>query len=226
MNSIITIAIAGLGSRGKDAYAQAIKSMPDRAKTVAVADPDPEKLRAVAQDFSIPADRCFRTAEDLLAREKLADALVICPQDRQHVGHALPALEKGYDVLLEKPISPDLDQCKALLETARRTGRKVVVCHVLRYSPFYRRIKAVLDSGVLGQLQAIQGIENVTYWHQAHSFVRGNWRNSETSSPMFLQKCCHDMDLMVWLTGKRCVKVSSFGSLGHFTPPPPGRGPA
>ncbi len=214
----ITIAIVGLGSRGKDAYAQALKQLPDRAKIVAIADTDPAKVREVAQDFSIPENLCLPSAEDLLAREKLADVLLVCTQDRQHVGHAIPALEKGYDVLLEKPISPDPDQCKALLETARRTGRKVVVCHVLRYSPFYRRIKAVLDSGVLGTLQAIQGIENVTYWHQAHSFVRGNWRNSETTSPMFLQKCCHDMDLMVWLTGRRCVQVSSFGSLGHFTP--------
>lgn len=214
----ITIAIAGLGSRGKDAYAQAIRALPDRARIVAIADTDPAKVQEVAQRFSIPADRCFDSAEALLAREKLADVMLICTQDRQHVGHAIPALEKGYDLLMEKPISPDLDQCKALLSVARRTGRKVVVCHVLRYAPFYRRIKAVLDSGVLGELQAIQGIENVTYWHQAHSFVRGNWRNSETTSPMFLQKCCHDMDLMVWLTGRTCVKVSSFGSLGHFTP--------
>lgn len=214
----ITIAIAGLGSRGKDAYAQAIRALPDRASIVAIADTDPAKVQEVAQRFSIPADRCFDSAEALLAREKLADVMLICTQDRQHVGHAIPALEKGYDLLMEKPISPDLDQCKALLSVARRTGRKVVVCHVLRYAPFYRRIKAVLDSGVLGELQAIQGIENVTYWHQAHSFVRGNWRNSETTSPMFLQKCCHDMDLMVWLTGRTCVKVSSFGSLGHFTP--------
>lgn len=218
INQTVTVAIAGLGSRGKDAYAQALKSMPERAKIVAIADIDPAKVQEVAQEFSVPADRCFDSAEALLAREKLADVLLICTQDRQHVPHAIPALEKGYDILMEKPISPDLQQCQALLETAQRTGRKVVVCHVLRYSPFYRRIKSVLDSGVLGELQSIQGIENVTYWHQAHSFVRGNWRSSDTTSPMFLAKCCHDMDLMVWLTGRNCVKVSSFGSLGHFTP--------
>ncbi len=218
MNHITTVAIVGLGSRGKDAYAQALKAMPDKARITAIADTDPAKVREVAQAFSVPVDRCFDSAEALLAQDKLADVLIICTQDRPHVPHAIPALEKGYDILMEKPISPDLQQCRALLETAHRTGRKVVVCHVLRYSPFYRRIKAVLDGGVLGELQAIQGIENVTYWHQVHSFVRGNWRNSETTSPMFLAKCCHDMDLMVWLTGRNCVKVSSFGSLGHFTP--------
>ena len=212
-----TVAIAGLGSRGLDAYAGAIEQLPDRAQITAVADPDPEKRREAASRFGLPENRVFDSAEAMLAAGKLADVLLVCTQDRQHVGHALPALELGYDILLEKPISPDPDQCRALLEAARRTGRKVVVCHVLRYTPFYRKLKEILDSGVLGRLYAIQGIENVAYWHQAHSFVRGNWRNSDTTSPMILQKCCHDMDLIVWLTGRRCRRVSSFGSLGHFT---------
>ena len=214
--SIITIAIAGLGSRGKDAYAHALSQLSHRAKIVALADPDPEKL-AQAKAFPGLEDAvCFDSAEAMLAQPKLADAMVICTQDRQHVPQALTALERGYDVLLEKPISPDLAECKALLEKSRVTGRKVVVCHVLRYSPFYRKVKEVLDSGVLGRLMSIQAIENVCYWHQAHSFVRGNWRSSTETSPMFLAKCCHDMDLMVWLTGKKCVRLSSFGSLAHF----------
>lgn len=218
MSRITTVAIAGLGSRGKDAYARALRDFPDRAQITAIADPDPAKVAEVAALFQIPPERCFASAEDLLARERLADVLLICTQDRQHVSQALPALELGYDILMEKPISPDLEDCKRVLAAAHRTGRKVVVCHVLRYAPFYRRIKEILDSGVLGELVCVQGIENVTYWHQAHSFVRGNWRDSRTTSPMFLQKCCHDMDLMVWLTGKRCSRVSSFGSLHLFKP--------
>lgn len=216
--SIVTIAIAGLGSRGKDAYAQALAQVPERAKIVAIADPDAAKVHEVAQQFGIPAERCFHSAEALLAGPRLADALVLCTQDRQHVPQAIPALRKGYDILMEKPISPDLAQCKEILAVARETGRKVVVCHVLRYAPFYRKIKEVLDSGVLGDLMSIQAIENVGYWHQAHSFVRGNWRSKGETSPMFLQKCCHDMDLMVWLTGKSCLRLSSFGSLAHFRP--------
>lgn len=216
--SIITVAIAGLGSRGKDAYAQSLAQMPDRAKIVAIADPDPEKVREVAQQFQIPADRCFSSAEDMLRAPRLADVMLICTQDRQHVPQAIEALHRGYDILMEKPISPDLEQCRQILAVSRETGRKVVVCHVLRYAPFYRKIKEILDSGILGELMSIQAIENVGYWHQAHSFVRGNWRRSDTTSPMFLQKCCHDMDLMVWLTGKRCLRLSSFGHLSHFKP--------
>lgn len=216
--SIVTVAIAGLGSRGKDAYGQALTQMKDRARVVAVADLDSAKVREVAGMFDLKPEQCFGSVEEMLEKPQLADVMLICTQDRQHVLNAIPALQKGYHVMLEKPIAPDLDQCKALLAVSRETGRKVVVCHVLRYAPFYRKIKEILDSRVLGELTSIMGIENVCYWHQAHSFVRGSWRSAEETSPMFLAKCCHDMDLMVWLTGRKCVRLSSFGSLSHFKP--------
>ena len=195
MNRKITIAIAGLGSRGKDAYAPAIARMSDRAEIVAVADIDFAKVQKAAQIYHVPEERCFNSAESLLAENRLADVLVLATQDRQHVQQAIPALEKGYDLLLEKPISPNIEECKQLLEVSKRTGRKVVVCHVLRYTPFFEKAKQILDSGVIGDIVSIMAIENVGYWHQAHSFVRGNWSNSSTTSPMILQKCCHDMDL-------------------------------
>lgn len=215
---MLTVSIIGLGSRGKDAYARALADLKNRAKIVAVADWDPAKVAEVAREFEIPAENCFASAEELLAQPRLSDAVFICTQDRQHVPHAIPALRRGYDVLLEKPVSPDIEECRELLRVSRETGKKVVVCHVLRYSPFYRKIRDILESGRLGRLMTIQGIENVCYWHQAHSFVRGNWRRQDETSPMILAKCCHDMDLMVWLTGRKCVRLSSFGSLAHFRP--------
>lgn len=218
MKNILKIAIIGLGNRGRETYGAALNQLPEKAKIVAVAEILPERLEQAAKEFCIPKEMCFESAEEFLKQPKMADAVLVCTQDRQHVAHAIPALELGYDVLLEKPISPSEEDCKTLLEVAHRTGRKVIVCHVLRYSPFYRKIKEILDSGILGELRTIQAIENVCYWHQAHSFVRGNWRNSQTTSPMILAKCCHDMDLMVWLTGKKCERVSSFGSLSHFKP--------
>ena len=136
--STITVAIAGLGSRGLDAYGAALARMPRRAKVTAVADPNPERVQAAAQLFGRSPELCFSTAEDMLAQPRLADAVLICTQDRQHVPQATLALRQGYHVLLEKPISPDLEQCKALLAVSRETGRKVAVCHVLRYAPFYR----------------------------------------------------------------------------------------
>jgi len=119
-------------------------------------------------------------------------------------------------LLLEKPISPYIKECIEIEQVAKQYNRHVVVCHVLRYTPFYTKVKELIESGVAGDVVAVQAIEPVGYWHQAHSFIRGNWRNSEETSPMILQKCCHDMDILLWLCGKKCKKVSSFGSLRLF----------
>ena len=212
----LRVALAGLGSRGKDTYAKTAKLFPEKMKITAIADIDPDKVAEVAREYGVPAEHCFSSAEELLAQEKLADVMFITTQDRQHVGHAIPALKKGYDLLLEKPVSPDLQECRDLLKTAQECGRKVVVCHVLRYTPFYTKLKEILDAGRIGETVTVMGIENVGYWHQAHSFVRGNCRNSDTTSPMILQKCCHDMDLLLWLTGKTAESVTSYGSTYLF----------
>ena len=212
----IKVALAGLGSRGKDAYAPVAKLFPEKMEVTAIADIDRAKVEEVAKEYGIPEEMCFNSAEEMLKQERLADVMFITTQDRQHVGHAIPALEKGYDLLLEKPVSPDIDECRELLKAANKLGRKVVICHVLRYTPFYTKVKEVIDSGVIGDVVTVMGIENVGYWHQAHSFVRGNWRNSDITSPMILQKCCHDMDLLLWLTKKTCESVTSFGGTYLF----------
>lgn len=218
MENKIRVAIVGLGSRGKDTYAKTAKLFSDRMEITAIADIVPEKVAAVAAEYGVPENRCFDSAESLLREEKLADVLFICTMDKQHYGHAIPALKKGYHLLLEKPVSPDLAECREIEETARKYNRHVVVCHVLRYTPFYGELKRLIDAGTIGDVVSIQAIENVAYWHQAHSFVRGNWRSSDETSPMILQKSCHDMDILLWLAGKRCERVSSFGSLRLFKP--------
>lgn len=214
----IRIAIAGLGSRGEDCYGKALLEMRDRAQVVAIAEPRADRRNAAAERHGVASEYCFETAEDLLAQPRLADAILICTQDRQHVAQAEKALQKGYHILMEKPISPDPEELKRIVRVARACDRKVVVCHVLRYTPFFQKIKQVIDSGEIGEVVAIQTLENVQYWHQAHSFVRGNWRSSAQTSPMIMQKCCHDLDYLVWLSGSRCERVSSFGSLKHFRP--------
>lgn len=216
MGKKIKVALAGLGSRGKDTYAPAAKLFPEKMEITAIADIDPAKVLEVAKEYNIPKEMCFDSAEELIAQDKLADAMFITTQDRQHVRQAIPALKKGYHLLLEKPISPDLEECREIVRVAKECKRTVIVCHVLRYTPIYSKLKEVIDSGAAGEIVSVMSIENVGYWHQAHSFVRGNWRNSETTSPMILQKCCHDMDLLLWLTGKTCESVSSFGSTYLF----------
>ena len=216
MSRQVTVAIAGLGNRGRDVYAPFAEMFPERMKIVAIADPIPERIEEVAGRYHIPLEKCFSSAEEMLEQDKLADAAFITTQDRQHATQAIKAMEKGYDILLEKPISPNLKECRMVAEAAEKYGRNVVVCHVLRYTPFYQEIKRIIDSGTIGDVVSVMGIMNVGYWHQAHSFVRGNWANSDVTSPMILQKCCHDMDILSWLLGSRCRTVSSFGDLRYF----------
>ena len=216
MGKLMKVAIAGLGSRGKDIYAKSAKLHPEKMEIAAIADIDPEKVALVAEEYHVPKEACFASAEEMLREDRLADAMIIATQDRQHVGHALTALEKGYHLLLEKPVSPDLNECRKLAEAAERFGKKVVVCHVLRYTPIYQKVKELLDSGVIGDVVSIMASENVGWYHQAHSFVRGNWANSDETSPMILQKCCHDMDLYLWLAGKTCESLTSYGDTYLF----------
>ncbi len=217
MKAPVTFAIAGFGDRGST-YASMEKQFPDKMKVVAVADLDPAKVEKARNLYQIPEENCFSSAEEMLEQDRLADVMVVSTMDRQHVGHAIPALRKGYHILLEKPISPELSKCRELLEVASQCPGKIIVCHVLRYTVFYNTLKDLIQRGRIGDVVAICANENVGYWHQAHSFVRGNWRNSTQTSPMILQKSCHDMDILTWLLGKRCKAVSSFGSTQLFKP--------
>lgn len=212
MNRTIKVALAGLGSRGKDTYARAAKAFPDKMQIVAIADVNPLKVKMVAEEYGIPENCCYASAEEMLAEPRLADVMFITTQDRQHVPQAVAALRKGYHLLLEKPISPELSECREIVKVAKECDRKVVVCHVLRYTPFYNAIKRIIEDGRIGEVVTIQAMEQVGYWHQAHSYVRGNWRRADESSPMILAKCCHDMDILIWLTGKRARYVSSYGN--------------
>lgn len=214
----VTFAICGCGCRGLEAYAPYQKLHPDKMKIVAGADIRPERLAMLREEYHVPEEMCFSSDAELLAQPKLADVMIISTQDRQHVEEALAALDKGYHLLMEKPISPNLEECMALLQKAHETKREVVVCHVLRYTKFYAALEALLRREEIGKLETIDAVEHVAYWHYAHSFVRGNWRRSQETSPMILAKSCHDMDILRWLAGERCLKVQSFGSLDHFKP--------
>lgn len=216
MSQKMTVAILGLGSRGLQVYGEIVKNYDSIMEVTAVADLLPERLANAKKLFNLNEDACFSDADELLSREQLADAVFICTQDRDHVPQAKKALKKGYHILLEKPVSPSVRECTELLNEAKKYDRKVCVCHVLRYTPFYSTLKKMLAQGDIGKIINIQAREDVGFFHQAHSFVRGNWRNSEETSPMILAKCCHDMDLLVWLSDSSCRQVSSFGNLTWF----------
>ena len=208
--SKITVAIAGLGSRGLQTYAKCLEKFADRAEIVAVADIRPDRVAVAA------ADKCFDSVESMLQQPKLADLLLICTPDDVHYQPAMDGLKRGYHLLLEKPAARSVKECRDIAQLAEEKGLNVVVCHVLRYTVFYQKIKELIDAGRVGDIMNVEAIERVGYWHQAHSFVRGNWHVAADTTPMILAKCCHDMDMILWLTGKKCEKVTSFGHLSHY----------
>jgi len=213
----IRVLILGCGARGKDTYTKQIcTKLSDVAEIVGAIDLDSKKLEEMQKEYGVPKEVCYTDADKILDGEKIADIVFICTLDKLHYSYAIKAMKKGYHILLEKPISPDLKECIEIERVAKEYNRKVVVCHVLRYTPFYREIKRWINKGVVGDIVSMQAIEMVGYWHQAHSFVRGNWCNKEETSPMILQKCCHDFDILLWLCGKKSKRVSSFGDLRLF----------
>jgi predicted dehydrogenase len=142
--------------------------------------------------------------------------VIIATQDAFHLEPALAFAQKGYDILLEKPLAPDPESCQRIVDAALANSGIFAVAHVMRYTPYTQLLKALVQSGVIGEIVSIQHVEPVGYWHYAHSFVRGNWRNETQSSCMLLAKSCHDLDWLRYIMGRPCVQVSSFGSLMHF----------
>ncbi len=209
------VLLIGAGLRGI-LYSEHMLDFKDKYQIVAVAEPIKERREGIRDAFGIPDEMCFEDWKDVLKLPKFADLALVTTMDKDHVAPALKAMEKGYDILIEKPIATSEEECLALEEAAQKYGVKVIVCFVLRYARFYKAIKEFMLAGRLGDIINMVHIENVGNHHQAHSFVRGNWRNSKETTFMLLAKSSHDMDIMQWFIGKKCKKVQSFGSLSFF----------
>ncbi|MCQ2484500.1 MAG: Gfo/Idh/MocA family oxidoreductase [Clostridia bacterium] len=201
-------------------YAELAKLKPDEMEIVGVADPNEFRRNQIAEYFSIPAEHVFTSAEELAAVPKFADAAINGTMDHIHVETSIPLLKAGYDILLEKPFAVNEEEMRKLVECAEENGRKIMVCFVLRYAPFYQMIKETIVLGEIGEIINIQTVEHVSYHHMSTSHIRGKWRNEEEChASMLLAKCCHDIDIMMWLMGSDDpVRVSSFGSLMQFRP--------
>lgn len=208
--------IIGTGNRGSNYATRAKEVCPD-LEIVAIADPNPVRRDYVQNLHNLPDSACFNDYREILALPKMADIAMIATQDQMHFEPAMMAIEKGYHLLLEKPVAPTPEECVKIAEAANKKGVHVCVCHVLRFTPFFMLIKNLIDEGRIGDVVNVVHTERVGNAHMSHSFVRGNWRNSKTSAPMILAKSCHDMDILLWLIGKHCTRVQSFGSLTYFT---------
>lgn len=211
----LSLILIGGGDRGSS-YLKSLDTYPEKFELVGLAEPIKEKREHLKNQYNVPEDRCFESYEELLKLPKIADVAMICTQDKMHFDPVMKAIELKYDILLEKPISTTAEECFKIAEAAKKNNIRVLVCHVLRYTPFYKALKKFIDDGNIGEITNISHTESVGNVHMSHSFVRGNWRKTSESTPMILAKCCHDTDLLQWLIGEPCTKVQSFGSLSYF----------
>jgi predicted dehydrogenase len=214
-----TAVIVGAGHRAV-VYASYAKNHPDELEIVGMADPSPLRREQMAQMFGLRADRCFETAEALASVPRFADFAINGTMDHQHVPTSLPLLEAGYHLLLEKPFAVNEEEMWQLVRAARQHERKVAICHVLRYAPFYAAIREKVIQGAVGEVLNVQAAEHVSYHHMAVGFVRGKWRRKDyCGSSMLMAKSCHDLDLITWMkSGVRPRRVASFGSNFQFSP--------
>lgn len=215
----VTAIIVGAGHRAF-VYSELAKTNPDMLKIVGVADPNPVRRKKAMEHFGFDEDMCFENAQELAKKGKLADAIINGTMDHQHLETAVPLLNCGYDMLLEKPFAPNEPDMREIVECARKNNSKVMICHVLRYTPFYYSIKERIVNGDLGDIINIQTTEHVSYHHLSTSYIRGKWANSDKChTSMLLAKCCHDIDIMMWMMAEtKPTQISSFGGKYQFKP--------
>ncbi len=215
MTNPVSYIVIGAGSRGTG-YASYASGYPDKAEVVGVAEPRDAARHRLVAEHDIRPDHVFTDWREAARLPRLADAAVVTTQDAMHTEPAVALAKQGYHLLLEKPMAPTADECRRIVDAVKANGVMLAVGHVLLYTSFTQTLKQVLDAGRIGDVVSMQRLEPVGYWHQAHSFVRGNWRNEAESSNMLLAKSCHDIDWMRYIMGEKCLSVSSFGSLKHF----------
>ena len=211
----VSIVAIGAGNR-TNKYLEYVRRNPDKARLIGVVELNDLRRQKVAVEFGLDASCCYTDYRDFFRSPLKADAVMICTPENKHFEPAMLAIETGYHVLLEKPIAQTLEECMAIGEAARRKNVIVSVCHVLRYHPYFIKLKELACSGELGNIISINHCTSVGVDRATHSFVRGLWSREADTNPMLISKCCHDIDFLLWLTKTRCRKITSFGSLRWF----------
>ncbi|MBE6904189.1 MAG: Gfo/Idh/MocA family oxidoreductase [Ruminococcaceae bacterium] len=211
-----SVILIGAGMRGTT-YTNEMLNAKDKFKVVGVAEPVEIRRNYIKSAHNLSDEMCYNSWEDILSQPKMADFAIISTMDDMHYEPAMKAIELGYNLLLEKPVAPTAKECADIALAAEKKGVKVLVCHVLRYTNFFKKIKNIIMDGTLGNVMSIMHVEAVGNIHQSHSYVRGNWHSEKETSPMLLAKCCHDLDILQWLLDEPCEKIQSFGKLTYFT---------
>lgn len=216
MDKNLKVLIIGAGNRGMYTYGELSKREDILIEIVGVVEPIDEIREKMRINYNIPLDKCFKDYKEAFSIPNFCDAVIVATPDTKHYSITIEALKKGYHVLLEKPMSPFLEECVEIAKAHEESGKVLSLAHVLRYAPFFQQIKKIIDSKKLGKIITMDLIEEVGYWHYAHSYIRGNWRKKEESGPIILTKSCHDLDILFYLLGSEVKEVFSRGSLEYF----------
>ena len=211
----VRIVVIGAGNRAHK-YLEYARRHPERLQPVAIVETNDLRRNELADRFGVAESGRYNDYNDFFSRPVAADAVLIATPENIHFDPCMKAVEAGYHILLEKPIAQNYDECRAIARQARKRGVLVGICHVLRYHPYFVKIKQIIDSGELGEIISINHVSAVGIDRATHGYVRGLWRRAEATNPMLLAKCCHDVDFLLWITGSPCRKISSFGSLRWF----------
>lgn len=220
MNNIsydpLRIAVIGAGVRGT-ALSRKISSSEFSARIVAVAEPDDEKRNSFAREFNLQSTAIFNSWESLTSTLNDCDAAIIATLDNQHTGPVMDCINRGWHVLVEKPLADNIKDCILIDNTRIEKKRVVAVCHTLRFMDGFLKVRQLLESGTIGQLVHIDHMEGIGHFRFVHNYVRGRWAREKNNTFLLLHKCSHDIDYLNWLIKEPCLKVSSFGSLKYFT---------
>lgn len=210
------IAFIGTGGRSLS-YAKAYQPAED-VEVAAIADPLEGNRKAFRLRSGIPECPEFSDWRRMLDEITDLHGVVVATPNHLHTEQALAVLERGLPLALEKPLATTPADCEAIFHAATQPGRRSLLGFVLRSTPFYSKIKELIDDGAIGRLVAVDADELVGY--AVSSIVsRSSWRRWEaTSGGLMLEKCCHDMDLLNWICEGRPVRVSSMGGSRIFTP--------
>ena len=211
----VRIVVIGAGNRAHK-YLEYARRNPEQLRLAAIVEVNDLRRRAMADAFGLPDKYCYAHYDDFFAERLDADMVLISTPENAHFDPAVKAIDAGYHVLLEKPIAQRLDECREIARRARRRGVLVGVCHVLRYHPYFAKIRELVASGRLGHVVSVNHTASVGLDRATHSYVRGIFRRESEANPILLAKCCHDIDFLLWLTGSHCRRLSSFGSLRWF----------
>jgi predicted dehydrogenase len=209
------VGLIGCGSRLTHVIGRATRDCDD-LKVVALCDVSDEAIRRAVKHLGCEDAKRYKDHRALSA-DASVDWVCVGSWNAFHKEHILGALEHNKHVFSEKPLTTNIDDCVVLQRAIEKHEGIFSMGFVLRYAPFYQRIKELIDDGVLGNLISFEFNETIAPDHGG--YIMGDWRRKrEWAGTHLLEKCCHDFDLANWLTGSAPVKAASFGGLNFFLP--------